>query len=220
MDNLAKPQDLLLAYDPGFTGYTSLGSMSQPLEPEASGLDDSSTLGGSATPDGYYEDFTASLGRFVRDHPLLAGPRGGPKTGGARAASGPLNWGTMVISFGAPDDDDDDDDYGGERADDNEDDEEEDDDNDAVGGTHPTPLMSLGDFIVDADVIGGVSVAALPRADNILAEYDDSDEYVGGEMDETDAEAGSYERFRAESCVDDGGPASAPESILGFVADK
>ena len=90
--------------------------------------------------------------------------------------------------------------------------------------------MSLGDFIVDADVVGGVNVtaAAAPlRADNVLAEYDepdDPDEYVGGEMDETDAEAGSYDRFRAEryaeAPADDAGPASAQESILGFVADK
>jgi hypothetical protein len=78
MDVQARPEDVLLAYKEDFTGYSSLSDMAFPLE-------SSGALGGGATtadPDGYYEDFTAHLDRYVRGLPppdwkiLVLGPEG------------------------------------------------------------------------------------------------------------------------------------------------
>jgi hypothetical protein len=229
MDSLASPQDLLLAYNEGFTGYTSLGSMSQPLEHRGRALrPEDSVLGGTATSDGYYEDFTASLARFVKDYPRLAAPQSRPKTGGTAAAPPqatpqatsmteardvsairPLNWGAMIMTFSVPYDSDDErgDD---ERADDERGDDERADDEraddergDMKGGAHHrAPLVSLGDFIVDGEYLGGLG------------------DGISAEMDETDAEADPFERFHfgLQPAADGSDPMD--RSILSFVFDK
>ena len=113
MESQARAQDILLAYDPDFTGFTSLSTMARPLEPvsalataptstrfhggtayagaSALAVAPSSTgfLGGTADPDGYYDDFTTRLDRFVRAHPRLGG---GP--------SSPLDWRAVVVALG------------------------------------------------------------------------------------------------------------------------
>jgi hypothetical protein len=73
MSEVARPQDLLMAYDSDFVGYTSFGRMAQPVE-AIYGAPGGVWGGGENdydTPDGYYEDFTARLGRFVRENPHL-----------------------------------------------------------------------------------------------------------------------------------------------------
>jgi hypothetical protein len=178
MNTLAEPQDLLLAYDPDFTGFTGAGA------------------GAGATPaapvvggDGYYEDFTAGLKRFVDEHPMLA--RGGP------LPHGPVDWKAMVISFGIPGDSDDSDDDGG--FDDDVDGDSDDDGGFDDDGDSGAVLAQLGDFIVDIDGAAGNGARG--------------EKTYGGEMDETDAEASPYERFRAMG----GHPRG---SIIDFVADR
>lgn len=234
MDSLASPQDLLLAYNEGFTGYTSLGSMSQPLQHRGRALrPEDSVLGGTATSDGYYEDFTASLARFVKDYPRLADPQARPKTGGTAAATPqatsqttsmaevkdlsaprPLNWGAMIITFSVPCDSDDeradDERSDDERADDERADDERADDAraddaraDMKGGAHhQAPLVSLGDFIIDGEYLGGLG------------------DEISAEMDETDAEADPFERFQFGQAPAADGSDPTDRSILGFVSDK
>jgi hypothetical protein len=98
MQPLAKPQDLLLAYDDDFTGLTSTADMPQPLEPAAALAVPPQAaapllLGGGDAgtgPDGYYEDFTAGLQRFVDQYPRLGGRHG------------PLDWDALVVPFDGP----------------------------------------------------------------------------------------------------------------------
>lgn len=195
MNKQANPQDLLLAYDPDFVGFTSLASMALPLEREGDVAAPSSTgtLGGTADPDGYYDDFTARLDRFVRAHPRLGATGGG---GGA------LDWKALVITLdgegdsdhcgrcdgegegdGGGDGGDDGDylyyggcgyysDYGGGEASDGG--EVCDGEEGGAGGGDEPPLMSLGDYIVGVD--GGVG----------------SRDPATGEMDESGAEGLSY----------------------------
>jgi hypothetical protein len=237
MDSLASPQDLLLAYNEDFTGYTSLGSMSQPLEHRGRALrPEASVLGGTETSDGYYEDFTASLARFVKDYPRLATtPQARPKTGGTAAATlqatslagvkdmsapRPLNWGAMIITFSVPCDSDDehgDDERGDdERGDDERGDDERGDDDERVddervddervdmtgGAHHRAPLVSLGDFIVDGEYLGGLG------------------DEISAEMDETDVETDPFERFHFGRAPAADGSDPMDRSILGFVSDK
>jgi hypothetical protein len=68
----ARPSDLMLAYDEDFTGFTSLDRMARPVESTASMVAGATlTVGGSNSSDGYYEDFTSRLDRFVRENPRL-----------------------------------------------------------------------------------------------------------------------------------------------------
>ena len=203
------PQDLLLAYNPEFIEYTSLNSMPQPVEPETIPL---AALGGTASSDGYFEDFTDTLGGFVNNYPLLASSYGGSEL---------HNWRARVITFGSRG-------YGG-RSNGSSDDERSDDERSdnkrsdnkrsehsehsersehsehsehkgSAGEGHHLPLTEFGNFIVN--VVGG---------DTLRPE--------DGTMDETDAEAGSYEQFNTWVV----GKSNAPRvenSILNFTADK
>jgi len=237
MESQAKAQDLLLAYDADFTGYTSVNEMARPLEPAsdlasgprlAAAPASTGFLGGTPDPDGYYDDFTARLDRFVRAYPRLGGG------GGARA----LDWGALVVALDAfPDSDGDDDgddgdgddgddsggddgdnggdDGGGDSGDDSGDDNGDDD---SGGGNRfggEPSVISLGDYITDVD---GGRGGAPPRDDNVaIIDGDEagygSDGYgevpARGEMDESELEDYPYESFQAGT-----------DSILGFVADK
>ncbi len=170
MDSQARPEDVLLAYNGEFTGFTSVSEMAQPLEPFRTGV-----LGGTADPDGYYEDFSARLDRFVRDHPRLGG--GGPLPG-----PGGIDWGAVVVAFDPLSDSDGADDA--DDADDDADDGADDADDDTKGGDPPPAVMTFSEFIVEAD---GGKRGAPAREDNLAA-----DEALGGEMDETDAEELAY----------------------------
>lgn len=225
MDTLAKPQDVLLAYNADFTGFTSLNEMAQPLEPEsalARGTE-VGVLGGTPDPDGYYEDFSARLDRFTRLYPRLG------VTGGARREG--LNWNAIVITLDPPGSDEADE---GDEGDEGGEDDGGDEEFVPSKGGDP-PLVSLSDFIVETD--GGkpprqsdgvppsqpssLPAWALPRDDNLAIEEDDEAledyEVYGGEMDETEAELESYETFRTVP-LDLNRP--EPTAILGFVVEK
>ena len=211
MNTLAQSQDILLAYDPDFTGFTDGAT------PAASDI-----VGG----DGYYEDFTAGLKRFVEDYPMLA--RGPPDTGGEEPR-GPVDWKALVISFGDPGDGgalDDSDDSGGAYDDDDDNDALSDDSGDDSGdgggryggapGDRPQ-IARLGDFIVDANS-GARSASSARRG------AEPHEEFCGlGEMDETSAEASPYERFGAAASPYErfGAAGDQPRgSIIDFVADR
>jgi len=83
MDGTARPYDILLAYDPDFTGFTSMDHMAQPVEPVETTAAPTIIGGGDSDslPDDYYEDFTTCLDRFVKNNPRL-GTRA-PASGGA-----------------------------------------------------------------------------------------------------------------------------------------
>jgi hypothetical protein len=82
MDGTARPYDILLAYDPDFTGFASMDHMAQPVEPVESAATPTIIGGGDSDslPDDYYEDFTTCLDRFVKNNPRL-GTRA-PASGG------------------------------------------------------------------------------------------------------------------------------------------
>ena len=237
------PQDLLLAYNGDFTGYTSLGSMPQPLEHRGSLRPEGVVLGGTVTSDGYYEDFTASLARFVKDYPRLAAPQARPKTGGTAAEARPLNWGAMIITFSAPDDSDDergddergDDERDDERGDDERGDGERGDDNDERDDDERGD-GERGDDERGDDKRGGMTGGAHHRGPLVpLGDFIVDGEYLGGvgdeigaEMDETDAETDPFERsrFGLRPATPEAKASSAhgsdpmDGSILGFVFDK
>jgi len=71
MESVATPQDVLLAYNADFTGFDS---QAQPLEATSAV---SPTIGGTADPDGHYEDYTELLAQFVRDYPHIGGSEWG-----------------------------------------------------------------------------------------------------------------------------------------------
>jgi hypothetical protein len=93
---VARPHDLLLAYEDDFTGYTSLAGMPHPLE--LSTLGGPTYLGGTPDPDGYYEDYTERLARFVEAYPEVKAPVPG--------GGGGLDWGSLVVHAGYGSDDD------------------------------------------------------------------------------------------------------------------
>lgn len=72
LGDTARPQDILLAYDADFGGFSSLeGNLdSGPGTPVRGG--------GNSTADGYYEDFSARLDRFVRENPRLGAKGAAP----------------------------------------------------------------------------------------------------------------------------------------------
>jgi hypothetical protein len=220
MESHASPQDLLLAYNPGFTGFTSLSNMPQPIE--VSDPDDDLLFGERVTPDGYYEDFTASLNRFVKNYPQIAFPQGGLKNGGASKA---LDWGVVVTVFDTADESEDGSDSAsevghedaeagegaegeaGEGADEEADEDSEagaDEDSeadagedakmdgDATGGAHHHLVASFGDFIIDSD-------------------------FVGGAMDETDAEIPSYASVAQLKCAKPYSPKFTSSPATGFM---
>jgi hypothetical protein len=178
METVSKAQDLLLAYNDDFTGFTSSSTMAQPLEPAGSlataGPPSWATgvLGGAADPDGYYEDFTARLDQFVRRYPRLGG---GGRPGG-RGQRGDLDWSALVITLDAPDESSDgSDDEAGEDTEDREEGDSEDEDEPqpaaaaAADGTRGgSPLISLSDFIVEAD--GGTPRRVAPTPQTPLAD--------------------------------------------------
>ena len=218
----ARPQDILLAYNPDFTGLTSLNQMATTLEPSgdlavAPGAPETGgstgVLGGTADADGYYEDFTARLDRFVRAYPRLGG------TGPAFGAPGRLDWNAIVVAFDESEGSSGDESAGpgGDESAGPGDDESAGilaserhlaDARSATGGS--PALVSLSNFIVEVD--GGKTARhALIRADSL------------GEMDETEAETlisgseqGSKQASRRPSLVE--GPESS--SILDFATDK
>jgi hypothetical protein len=90
----ADARDILLAYDPGFVGFTSVAEMGAPLEPrgDLASAPAVEAIGGTADPDGYYEDFSARLERFVQAYPRLGG--------------GPRRLGGFVVEYDPPPDSD------------------------------------------------------------------------------------------------------------------
>jgi hypothetical protein len=212
MDSVAKPEDLLLAYDDEFTGFTAQ---------ETPALTSTGTLGGSADPDGYYEDFTARLGGFVRAYPRI-------RTGGnAHAPGGGINWGAVVVAL---------DDRGAELEpprrndeaasssddDDDDDEDEKDEDEKDCGCNGGSDMTLFSEFVTntrDRDDRGD-------RDDR----DDRDDDTPQGEMDETPAELLTFRSFIADDhapddhAPDDDAPDDDDEdpstqlSILGFVA--
>ena len=237
MSSVAAPQDLLLAYDADFTGYTSLSRMAQPLEDRAAipRSRQTGTLGGTADPDGYYEDFTARLGRFVREYPMLGAFEAPP--GNAKVAPPPV-----AVSFGGIGDSDSDDFDDAGADDDGADDDGFDDDGadddgadgadgaddvgadggadggaDAGAGRRQSSMPNLRDFVVN--VRPPHANGPPPWEASRWAPEDllggDSD----GEMNETDAEMCTYETIHIQPPA--GGDAVSPqESILSFRIKK
>ena len=72
------------------------------------------------------------------------------------------------------------------------------------GAHHQAPLVTLGDFIVGGEYLGGLG------------------DEISAEMDETDVEADPFERFHFGQAPAADGSGSDPMdmSILGFVSDK
>ena len=218
MDSVAKPEDLLLAYDDEFTGFTAQ---------ETPALTSTGTLGGSADPDGYYEDFTARLGGFVRAYPRI-------RTGGnahahahshAHSPGGGINWGAVVVAL--------DDDLGAqlepprrnaeassssdESSSSSEGDEDDEDDEKDCGCNGRSEMALFSEFVTNT------------RDRNDRDDRDD--DTPQGEMDETPAEMLTFRSFivRHDHAPDDHAPddrvpddddedPSTQLSILGFVA--
>ena len=198
-------QALLTAYDPDFTGLTSLSTMAQPLEPSADlGPEPrGSVLGGTLDPDGYYDDFTAHLDRFVSSYPRLVAPaRGRPG-----AVGGGTGWGALVISVGRPRGDPED---GAPR---------QSPDTPAcqvcraVGAEQPAPLR---DFVVDAWLPDA-------RLRDASAEHEGADEDAGAERE--DGRVGGYPLAPApledgEVRVPGGAPGDADPDASGGEMDE
>lgn len=191
----SQAQDLLLAYNQNFIEYGE--SMPQSVELETLPV---GVLGGTASSDGYFEDFTARLGAFVKNYPLLASSYGG---------SEPHNWQARVITFGSRG-------YGA-CSDESSDDELSDDEHNKKRSDkrsehsdrgseeeHHLPLTEFGNFIVDA-AVGGNNLHPEDRCVET--------------MDETAAEGGSYKKINTTR---DGKSnfTRMENSILNFTANK
>jgi hypothetical protein len=70
------------------------------------------------------------------------------------------------------------------------------------GAHHRAPLVTLGDFIIDGEYLGGLG------------------DEISAEMDETDAEADPFERFHFGQAPAADGSDPMDRSILGFVSNK
>jgi hypothetical protein len=216
----ADPTDLMLAYNEDFVGLTTTNTMAQTLE-----VDDDpkppatiGVLGGTADPDGYYEDFTSRLDDFVRNNPRIGGSKqsesDGPRSAhdlqreaGVRARQTPQDLTAMVIVFDVVDSDAED----GESA--------------PIGGAHEQEkehpedkVISLGDYLIEARVEGGagphgtttvaheasVVPVASSRSDNIETHPITRAEspFLAGEMDETEIEQTPYAELAANRRAD------------------
>ena len=221
MEANANPADILLAYNEDFAGYTTINGLAQYFErKENSSPPMTGVLGGTEDPDGYYSDFTSQLGQFVRAYPRIGG--------GNASSRRMLDWGAIIITIDDPSDSEASDSEANEANEAS--DASEANEANTHGGDAPA-VMSLGDFIVETD--GGKAAKAVEAAEEeqdvkgglvattAAAAEEEQDvkgglvaataaaEESDGEMNETEAEALSFDSFPL------GGT-----SILGYTTNK
>jgi hypothetical protein len=138
-----QPSDLLLAYNPDFTTFSS-NSMPMPLEIADQVATPGATTGGANDDaDGYYTDFNTRLEEFVRSYPRLGG---GDAPG--------IDWSAVVIEggYGSSDDDSTSD----STSDDTSDDTSEDTSDDTSSDSSEENLME------------GITIEFTPNSDDIM----------------------------------------------------